>query len=82
MQRISRHPEEVPLLITQEHGPDASLAVGANGTAPVLMYAPAVNRLLARSHPGSVALEMMMHPSADASWLCTYAASCRCLQTT
>ena len=67
--KLFRHPAEVPLLVTQQHAPDASLAAGTDGFAPVLMYSPAVHKLLPHGHPGRVALEMLQHPGSEHSWL-------------
>ena len=63
------HPADVPLLVTQRHEPNSSLAVGSDGRAPVLMYGPAIHKLLAHGHPGRVALEMLQHPGPGQSWL-------------
>ena len=62
-------PSNVPLLVTQEHSPNELLAAGPQGTAPVLMYGPAVYKLLARGHPGRIALEMLQHLTSEESWL-------------
>jgi hypothetical protein len=68
---LLEHPEHVPLLVKQVHEPNADLAAGAEGETPVLMYAPAVHKLLPIGHPGRVALEALQHSVGDESttWL-------------
>ena len=65
--RLLEHPSEVPLLVAQHHGEQQELAAGAS-MAPVLMYAPALHRLLRPGHPGRAALEQLLPPEGG-TWL-------------
>ena len=65
--RLLEHHSAVPLLVTQHHDEQQELAAGAS-MAPVLMYAPALHRLLRPGHPGRAALEQLLPPEGG-TWL-------------
>ena len=65
--RLLEHPEHAPLIVWQQHEKLPGAAAGEE-TAPVLMYAPSLPKVLPEGHPGRVALERL-EPAAGESWM-------------